>query len=66
MRLTSFNLTRFFKMDFGIKTKTKLTSLNLTRFLKPILEQKQNEIKVTQFDEIFEVDLGIKTKNNIY
>ena len=54
-------------MDFGIKTKTKLTSLNLTRFLKPILEQKQNEIfKVTEFDEIFEVDLGIKTKNNIY
>ena len=53
-------------MDFGIKTKTKLTSFYLTRFLKPILEQKQNELKVTQFDEIFEVDLGIKTKNNIY
>ena len=30
------------------------------RFMKWI------EFNVIQFDEIFEVDLGIKTKNNIY
>ena len=32
-----------------------LALLNLTRFLKWILVSKQNEINVTQFDEIFEI-----------
>ena len=42
----------------------KLTLLNLTRFFKWILVSKQNEINVTQFDEIFEMDFGIKTNKS--
>ena len=40
----------------------KLTLLNLMRFLKWILVSKQTKVNVTQFDEIFEMDFGIKTK----